>query len=154
MHEGNGSKAAAGGPIGLRLAVWRTRRGRTTADVAARSGLTPGRIADVESGRDWVDRRGPLAALTAAMRLDPSDLTGQPYAPAGDEHVAVRAITFHLRRTVADALPSQPLHEATATVDELAARTAQAPRGRPGGSGRRSRCASTSRCRRRGRCRR
>jgi tetratricopeptide (TPR) repeat protein len=62
-----------------------------------------------------VDRRGRLAALATALRLDVADLTGQPHPPRGEEHAAVRAVAFHLRRRLvrrqADAAPGVLLEE-------------------------------------------
>ncbi|MGW2826148.1 helix-turn-helix domain-containing protein [Streptomyces sp. NPDC001443] len=91
-------ETAAGGPIGARLAAWRRRRELTRDDLASRTGLELDYLAGLETGREWVDRRGRLAALAAALRLDVADLTGQPYPPRGEEHAAVRAVAFHLRR--------------------------------------------------------
>ncbi|MFF2808241.1 helix-turn-helix domain-containing protein [Streptomyces sp. NPDC058000] len=111
---------AAGGPIGARLAAWRLRRGLTRDDLASRTGLELDYIAGLETGGEWVDRRGRLAALAAALRLHVADLAGQPYPPRGEEHAAVRAIAFHLRRRIArphlDTAAGLPL-------DELAERT-------------------------------
>ncbi|TQK99060.1 helix-turn-helix protein [Streptomyces puniciscabiei] len=91
-------ETAASGPIGARLAAWRRRRELTRDDLASRTGLELEYLAGLETGREWVDRRGRLAALAAALRLDVADLTGQPYPPRGEEHAAVRAVAFHLRR--------------------------------------------------------
>ncbi|MFE5094630.1 helix-turn-helix domain-containing protein [Streptomyces sp. NPDC056638] len=93
-------ETAAGGPIGARLMAWRLRRGLTRDDLASRTGLELDYVAGLETGGEWVDRRGRLAALAAALRLDVADLTGQPYPPRGEEHAAVRAVAFHLRRRI------------------------------------------------------
>nr|WP_329486706.1 helix-turn-helix transcriptional regulator [Kitasatospora sp. NBC_01246] len=106
-------------PIGGRLAAWRTRRAVSVGELAARAQIPPGRIAVLENGRDWVDRRGELAALSGALRLDPTDLTGQPYPPAGAEHAAVRAVAFELRREIAESAPES----LPGSVDDLDART-------------------------------
>ncbi|MFJ5733968.1 DNA-binding protein [Streptomyces microflavus] len=79
-------------------------------DVALRSGLAEHLVSDIEAGRDWVDRHSVLCSLAGSLQLDPLDLTGQPYAPYGEQHVAVRAVAWHLRhllyrsgpRTIAD----------------------------------------------------
>ncbi|WP_307517516.1 helix-turn-helix domain-containing protein [Streptomyces umbrinus] len=89
-----------GGPIGERLAAWRVHRRMSREDLASRAGLELGYIVGLEMGTDWMDRRGRLATLAGALRLDVADLTGQPYPPRGAEHVAVRAVAFHLRRRV------------------------------------------------------
>lgn len=91
-------ETAAGSPIGARLAAWRRRRGLTRHDLSSSTGLEPSYLARLETGGEWMDRRGRLAALATALRLDVADLTGQPYPPRGEEHAAVRAVAFHLRR--------------------------------------------------------
>ncbi|MEV6840028.1 helix-turn-helix transcriptional regulator [Streptomyces sp. NPDC051133] len=93
-------ETTGGSPIGARLAAWRAHRRLSREDVASRAGLDVGYVVGLETGADWVDRRGRLAVLAGALRLDVSDLTGQPYAPRGAEHAAVRAVAFHLRRRV------------------------------------------------------
>ncbi|MEJ8654689.1 helix-turn-helix transcriptional regulator [Streptomyces sp. MS1.AVA.3] len=113
-------ETAAGGPIGARLAAWRLRRGLTRNDLASRTGLELDYVAGLETGGEWVDRRGRLAALAAALRLDVADLTGQPYPPRGEKHAAVRAVAFHLRRRVAHPHPDTA---AGLPLDELAERT-------------------------------
>ncbi|UQA93726.1 helix-turn-helix domain-containing protein [Streptomyces halobius] len=113
-------ETAAGGPIGARLAAWRLRRGLTRDGLASRTGLDLDYVAGLETGLEWVDRRGPVAALAAALRLDVADLTGQPYPPRGEEHAAVRAVAFHLRRRLVrprSDTPSGP------RLEELAERT-------------------------------
>lgn len=97
-------------PIGHILAQWRKRRGIAVRDVALRSGLAEHLVNDIEAGRDWVDRHSVLCSPAGSLQLDPLDLTGQPYAPYGEQHVAVRAVAWHLRhllycsgpRTIAD----------------------------------------------------
>ncbi|MEU9210641.1 helix-turn-helix domain-containing protein [Streptomyces sp. NPDC048415] len=93
-------ETAAGGPIGARLAAWRRQRELTRDDLASRTGLGLDYLAELETGGEWVDRRGRLAVLANALRLDVADLTGQPYPPHGQEHAAVRAVAFHLRRSL------------------------------------------------------
>lgn len=115
----------AAGPVGTRLAAWRLRRGLTRDELASRAGLEPAAVARIEAGSEWVDRRSRLAALASALRLDTTDLTGQPYPPRGEEHAVVRAVAFHLRRRVA-----QPHPDTTALpqVEDLAERTQAAAR--------------------------
>lgn len=116
---------AAGGPIGARLAAWRRRGGLTRNDLASRTGLDLDYVAGLETGQEWVDRRGRLAALATALRLDVADLTGQPYPPRGEEHAAVRAVAFHLRRRV---VRRQPDAASGAVLEELEERTRAAAR--------------------------
>jgi len=112
---------AGGSPIGGHLALWRARRAVSVEELAARTGIFPGRLADLEGGRDWVDRRSELAVLAGALRLDAGELTGQPYSPAGDDHATVRAVAFRLRRELAETGPARP----GGSVEELDARTAR-----------------------------
>ncbi|MDW6058195.1 helix-turn-helix domain-containing protein [Streptomyces sp. FXJ1.4098] len=118
-------ETAVGGPIGARLAAWRRRRGLTRDDLASSTGLEPDYLAGLETGGEWMDRRGRLAALATALRLDVADLTGQPYPPRGEEHAAVRAVAFHLRRRLvhrqADTAPA-------VLLEDLAERTRAAAR--------------------------
>ncbi|MFI8438494.1 DNA-binding protein [Streptomyces sp. NPDC079020] len=113
-------EAAVGGPIGVRLAAWRLRRRLTRDELASRTGLELDYVVGLETGGEWVDRRSRLAALAAALRLDVADLTGQPYPPRGEEHAAVRAVAFHLRRRVARPHPGTA---AGLLLEELAEQT-------------------------------
>ncbi|MFE6049898.1 helix-turn-helix domain-containing protein [Kitasatospora sp. NPDC056446] len=108
-----------GSPIGGRLARWRARRAVSVDELAVRTGISPGRLVDLEAGRDWVDRHRDLASLAGALRLDAADLTGQPYPPAGGEHVLVRAVAFQLRREISETGPAQQ----TGALEDLDART-------------------------------
>ncbi len=92
-------------PIGDRVALWRHRRGVTVTEMALSSSLTEQMIRDVEAEADWVDRHRVLYSLAAGLRLDPTELTGQPYEPHGTQHGVVRAAAWHLRRHVVQAGP-------------------------------------------------
>ncbi|MFE9258597.1 helix-turn-helix domain-containing protein [Streptomyces sp. NPDC006879] len=91
-------------PGGRRLCEWRIRRGLTVASMATRSGLPEQLIGELEAGRDWVDQRRILSALASGLRLDPAELTGQPYMPSGSDHSAVHSLVWHARRHLARAL--------------------------------------------------
>jgi len=69
--------------------------------LAAVSGDDHSRIDAIENGDEWVDRLGILAGWADVLRLDPTELTGQPYPPVGAEHAAVRAVSHQLRRILA-----------------------------------------------------
>ncbi|MEV7778489.1 DNA-binding protein [Kitasatospora sp. NPDC088351] len=120
-HDGH-SDQDGGSLIGRNLATWRVRRAVSVGELAERARIPSERIALLESGRNWVDRRGELAALTGALRLDATDLTGQPYPPAGPEHAAVRAVAFELRREIAGSAAAS----LSGSVDDLDARTSSA----------------------------
>jgi transcriptional regulator with XRE-family HTH domain len=117
-HDGHGDQQDAS-PIGVRLACWRARRGMSTDEVAALAGFSTAQLAALEGRRDWVDRYGALGALATALRLEPADLTGQPYPPTGREHQTVRAVAFHLRRELAETATAS-----SDSLEELEARTA------------------------------
>ncbi|MFE0422968.1 helix-turn-helix domain-containing protein, partial [Streptomyces sp. NPDC058953] len=101
-------EAAPGGAIGSRLAVWRGRRGLGPGELGELSGVSASRIGRWERGEDWVDRRGQLAALAGVLGVGVGELTGQPYPPVGDAHIAVRAAAFQLRRQFAEARTPPP----------------------------------------------
>lgn len=90
------------------MAAWRRRRALRVADVADRAGLSSDWLTALESGTDWLDRRGSLSSMASVLRVDPADLTGQPYPPYGEDHIAVRAVAFHLRRALAAASAPGP----------------------------------------------
>ncbi|MFF4179873.1 DNA-binding protein [Streptomyces sp. NPDC001750] len=116
---------AAGGPIGARLAAWRRRRELSRDDLASLTGLELDYLAGLESGWEWVDRRGRLAALATVLRLDVADLTGQPYPPCGEEQAAVRAVAYRLRRSL---VRRQPDTAPGVLLEELAEWTRAAAR--------------------------
>ncbi|MET9779239.1 helix-turn-helix transcriptional regulator [Streptomyces sp. NPDC006367] len=91
-------------PGGFHLSEWRTRRGLTVAGLAMRSGLPERLIEDLEAGRDWVDQRRVLSALATSLRVDPAELTGQPYVPGGPDHSTVHALGWHARQHLARSL--------------------------------------------------
>ncbi|MFD3553538.1 DNA-binding protein [Streptomyces goshikiensis] len=71
------------------------------ADLASHPGLSEQLITDLEGGRGWIDQHGILQALAAGLRVDVTELTGQPYAPFGARHAAVHAMAWYLRRHLA-----------------------------------------------------
>ncbi|AXI78455.1 XRE family transcriptional regulator [Peterkaempfera bronchialis] len=91
----------AAGPIGRALATWRVRRGLSQRALSERAGLETSWVSAVETGREWVDRRRPLAALASALRLDVGELTGQPYSPLNAAHADLRAVAHRVRRALA-----------------------------------------------------
>lgn len=122
MMLGGSDFEASGSPIGPRMAGWRSRRGLGRADLADRCGLTAEHLADLESGRDWVDRRGLLGKAAAILRVGPGDLTGQPYPPVGEQQAVVAGFPFRVRRVLGQ-LTWRPEKTSPATVDDLAIRT-------------------------------
>jgi hypothetical protein len=114
-----------GRPIGFRMAVWRARRGLGVAEVAGPCGLSVERLVDLESGRDWVERRGLLVRAADVLRVDPGELTGQPYPPADEPQAMVTGFAYRIRRVLGQ-VTAHPEDAFPAPVDELAIRTAQA----------------------------
>ncbi|MDQ1286514.1 MAG: hypothetical protein QG622_79, partial [Actinomycetota bacterium] len=87
-------------PIGIRLAVWRARRGIDAGEVADRCGLSLRQLMGLESGQDWTDRYGLLTRAADALRVDPGFLTGQPYPPSNASQALVTGVTHRIRRLV------------------------------------------------------
>jgi transcriptional regulator with XRE-family HTH domain len=58
--------------------------------VAELAGCSAGYLSRVERGERAVDRRSVLEALAHALRVSPSELTGQPYRPTDPLDVAAR----------------------------------------------------------------
>jgi transcriptional regulator with XRE-family HTH domain len=114
-----------GRPIGVRLAAWRACRGLGVAELADHCGLSLDRLVDLESGRDWVDRHGLLTRAAGILRVDPGDLTGQPYLPADKSQATVTGFAYRARRGLGQAT-GDPVGMSSASVDELAVRMAQA----------------------------
>ncbi|WP_457513092.1 helix-turn-helix domain-containing protein [Streptomyces sp. TE33382] len=100
-QEMNGADPTPGGRY---LSEWRIRRGLTVAGLAMRSGLPEQLIGDLETGRDWVDQRRILSAFATGLRLDPAELTGQPYMPYGSDHSTVHSLGWYARRYLARSL--------------------------------------------------
>ncbi|MGH3989101.1 MAG: helix-turn-helix domain-containing protein, partial [Pseudonocardiaceae bacterium] len=67
--------------IGRRLReirVWRDKSLRVAAELA---GISESYLSRIERGERTLDRRSLLEALATALRVAPSDITGQPYPP-------------------------------------------------------------------------
>lgn len=90
------------------------------AGLSLRSGLPERLIGDLEAGRDWVDQRRVLSAIANALRLDPAELTGQPYMPDEADHSTVHALGWHARRYLARSLSADDA-VGEASREELAA---------------------------------
>ncbi|WP_179499966.1 helix-turn-helix transcriptional regulator [Streptomyces sp. WZ.A104] len=88
-------------PVGRRLTDWRIRRGLGVAGLATRAGVPGQLIEDLEAGEEWVDQGRVLSSLAAGLRLDPAELTGQPYMPCGPGHSTVHSVGWFARRHLA-----------------------------------------------------
>jgi transcriptional regulator with XRE-family HTH domain len=94
-------------PIGERIAIYRRRRGLTQLVLAGLIGRSESWLSQVERGIRPVDRLSVLIDISHILKIDVTDLTGQPFslAPNGSlENEAVRAIGQALTRY--DAIPA------------------------------------------------
>lgn len=73
--------------VGARVRYWRLRRKLTQQTVADLAGISRSYLAMIESGERALDRRSRIASLARALRITPTDLTGEP-VPAGDDALA------------------------------------------------------------------
>lgn len=104
--------------------MWRERRGMTLGDLGAIVQVHSARLAALEEGHDWVPSRRLLATLAMALRLDPAELSGQPYPPTGNEHAEILEGIFRLRRQLAGTVET-PRTESSTEPGELAARVSE-----------------------------
>ena len=70
------------GPVGERIAIYRRRRGLSQAVLAGLIGRSVSWLSQVERGIRAVDRMSVLIDLSRALKVDISELTGQPFALA------------------------------------------------------------------------
>jgi transcriptional regulator with XRE-family HTH domain len=70
------------GPVGERIAIYRRRRGLSQAVLAGLIGRSVSWLFQVERGIRAVDRMSVLIDLSRALKVDISELTGQPFALA------------------------------------------------------------------------
>jgi len=94
-------------PIEERIAIYRRRRGLTQLVLAGLIGRSESWLSQVERGIRPVDRLSVLIDISHILKIDVTDLTGQPFslAPNGSlENEAVRAIGQALTRY--DAIPA------------------------------------------------
>ena len=95
--------------IGRRLREVRAWRGMSLRATAELAGLSKSYLSMIERGERPVERRSTLQALATALRVAPSELTGQPIppssAPEASAHVAVEGVREALRRIELDDLP-------------------------------------------------
>ncbi|MFC5800762.1 helix-turn-helix domain-containing protein [Streptomyces formicae] len=88
------------GHIGQRLRSARRQRGMSLRTLAGLSGLSAGFLSMVENGHRHLDRTAHITSLAQALQIAPSELTGQPFAPAGPRidsaHEAIPALRLAL----------------------------------------------------------
>jgi transcriptional regulator with XRE-family HTH domain len=94
-------------PIGERIAIYRRRRGLTQLVLAGLIGRSESWLSQVERGIRPIDRLSVLIDIAHVLKVNVTDLTGQPFslAPNGSfENDAVHAIRHGLTRY--DAIPA------------------------------------------------
>jgi transcriptional regulator with XRE-family HTH domain len=110
-------------PIGERIAIYRRRRGLTQLVLAGLIGRSESWLSQVERGIRPVDRLSVLIDIAHVLKVNVTDLTGQPFslAPNGSlENEAVRTIGQALTRY--DAIPAilDPIRGTDAALPNLA----------------------------------
>jgi transcriptional regulator with XRE-family HTH domain len=118
--------------IGRRIRAVRTWRGMSLTATAELAGFSKAYLSQIEHGKRAVERRSTLEALATALRVPPSELTGQPYPPSSRAeevgHAAAQDLRAVLRDIELDALeivdaprPLAELRAAVATSDAACA---------------------------------
>ena len=110
-------------PIGERIAIYRRRRGLTQLVLAGLIGRSESWLSQVERGIRPIDRLSVLIDIAHVLKVNVTDLTGQPFslAPNGSfENDALRAIRRALPRY--DAIPAilDPAHHKHAAAPDVA----------------------------------
>ncbi len=109
--------ATSGGPsthddgrmIGRRLREIRSWRGLSLTVTAELAGFSTGYLSRIERGLRPVQRRSTLEALAAALRVSPSEITGQPYPPSSESEAVAHSGAPALRAVLRDIELGEPL---------------------------------------------
>ncbi|MBV8995278.1 MAG: helix-turn-helix domain-containing protein [Pseudonocardiales bacterium] len=112
--------------IGRRLREIRHWRGKSLQVVAELAGISGSYLSRIERGERTLDRRSILESLATALRVAPSDITGQPYPPSNEDeavaHAAAQALRAVLRDIEVDELvTATPLRSLSELRGEVAA---------------------------------
>lgn len=86
--------------IGTRVKACRERHGWTQAHLADLAGYTRTYIGHIEAGRRAVTAYDTLSRLAAALRVDLSELRGQPPQPSGPADMAAHVAVAGIRRAL------------------------------------------------------
>ena len=110
-------------PIGERIAIYRRRRGLTQLVLAGLIGRSESWLSQVERGIRPIDRLSVLIDIAHVLKVNVTDLTGQPFSLApngGFENDAVHAIRHALTRY--DVIPAilDPAHHKHAAAPDVA----------------------------------
>ncbi|HEY2723954.1 MAG TPA: helix-turn-helix domain-containing protein, partial [Pseudonocardiaceae bacterium] len=82
-------------------------------------GISESYLSRIERGERSVDRRRLLEALAAALRVAPSEITGQPYPPSSEAEAEAHAAAQSLRAVLRDIEIGAAPIETPRSVDEL-----------------------------------
>lgn len=88
--------------IGRRLREIRHWRDKPLRVVAELAGISESYLSRLEHGKRQLDRRSLLESLAAALRVAPSEITGQPYPPSNEEEAVAHASAQALRAVLRD----------------------------------------------------
>lgn len=114
--------------VGARVRYWRLRRKLTQQTAADLAGISRSYLAMIESGERALDRRSRIAALARALRVTPTDLTGEP-VPAGDDALAeATAALPALRLALLGSTLDEPADVEPRPLPELRAETERVDR--------------------------
>jgi transcriptional regulator with XRE-family HTH domain len=95
--------------IGRRLREIRSWRGLSLTVTAELAGLSAGYLSRIERGLRPVQRRATLEALASALRVSPSEITGQPYRPSSASEAVAHSAAPGLRAVLRDIELGEPL---------------------------------------------
>jgi len=118
--------------IGRRLREIRHWRGKSLRVVAELAGISESYLSRLERGERQVDSRSLLEALSAALQVAASEITGQPYPPSNEDEAAAHAAAEALRAVLRDvetdelttAIPPRSLAELRSEVAAVNAASA------------------------------
>lgn len=88
--------------IGRWLREIRHWRGKSLQLVAELAGISGSYLSRIERGERTLDRRSILESLATALRVAPSDITGQPYPPSNEDEAVAHAAAQALRAVLRD----------------------------------------------------
>lgn len=88
--------------VGRRVRELRAVRGLSQRALAGMAGMSQSNLSNIERGLQVAERKATLEALAAALRVAPSDLMGQPFAPTSSGEVEGHAAVEALRGVIRD----------------------------------------------------
>ena len=88
--------------VGRRLREIRSWRGLSLTVTAELAGLSAGYLSHIERGLRPLQRRATLEALASALRVAPSEITGQPCPPSSAREAVAHSTSPALRAVLHD----------------------------------------------------